>query len=138
MALQTWPEKERKLMTENHTHDPVTGEVVTVPVAAEHVAEAEVIAAAEVEKTRIEGETAIQLAKIAAREVPRDMEAELAALKEAMAPAEPVVEAPAVVAPTVVVSETPEPTQDVTEPPQREAPEHREPVKRDGWFGDRS
>jgi hypothetical protein len=98
------------MTTENHTHDPATGAVVEIEQAAEHVAETEVEASAEVEIEKIRSDTAIQLAKIESKAVDRDLEAELAAalaeielLKTAQLPpdgSESAVEATA--APTVV------------------------------------
>jgi hypothetical protein len=110
---------------EDHRHAE-DGSVIEVPVAVEHVAETEVIASAEVEVARINAERDIALARIAAREVPRDMEAELAAalgeveaLKLALAP--PVVEAPPAPAPVAIVNEVqPEPEPSLPEPAHHE------------------
>jgi hypothetical protein len=135
-------------MTEDHRHDPETGAVVALTESAEHVAETEVVASAEVEVARIQAERDIALAKIAAREIPRDLEAELAAalaenelLRAAKMPApDAEVDAPEVAdAPVVVVNDVPaEPADAPTDLPERddERPAPRE-RKRDGWFGDR-
>jgi hypothetical protein len=111
---------------DDHRHDPQTGEIVAVPVADEHVAEVEVTASAEVEVARINAERDVKLAQIAAREVPRDLEAELAAalgeldaLKTAMQPA--VVEAPPAPAPVAIVNDVaPEPEPSLPEPAHHE------------------
>jgi hypothetical protein len=122
------PAQEGCSVTEDHRHAG-DGSVIEVPVAAEHVAETELVASAEVEVARIQAERDIALARIAAREVPRDMEAELAAalaeldaLKTAMQPA--VVETPEPPpAPVAIVNEVaPEPEPSLPEP----EPEHHE------------
>jgi hypothetical protein len=128
-------------VTEDHRHAE-DGSVIEIPVAAEHVAETEVVAAAEVERARIEAERDIAVAKIEHKSADTDTEialaaalAEIEALKLALnpEPTEPdieVVQTSPVVAPVTAA--------DPVDPPERETPEHREPKRKDSWFGDRA
>jgi hypothetical protein len=111
------------------------GSVIEVPVAAEHVAETEVVATAEVEVARINADKEIRLAQIQARQVEPDLEMQLAAalgeleaLKLAMQPA--VVEtapepAPAPVA--IVNDVAPEPASLPVPEAEHHEREHKKP-----------
>jgi hypothetical protein len=119
---------------EDHRHADDGSVIEVVASAEEHVAETEVVASADVEVARINAERDIALARIQAREVPRDLEAELAAalaeldaLKIAMQP--PVAEIPPEVpaAPVAIVNEVaPEPEPSLPEPEHH----HEEPKPR--------
>lgn len=133
---------------DDHTHDPETGAMVEIPVAVEHVAEVEIAASADVEIARISAERDITLAKIAAREVPRDLEAELAAalgelemMKSASMPEtvpQSAVEATQAPGPVVVLADSLEAPESPPQLPERASETPRREKSRDGWFGDRA
>jgi hypothetical protein len=131
-------------VTDDHVHGPDGHVLPTDPVAAD-VSETETAAEAAVRIARIEAERDIKLAQIQAREVPRDLEAELAAalaeldaLKAATEPAVAAPEATADPAPVVVVADAPGPSADVTELPEREMETPRREKRSDPWFGGRA
>jgi hypothetical protein len=135
-------------MTEDHRHNPETGEVIAVEQAPEHVAETEVEASAAVEIARLNAERDVQIAKLETKAVDRDLEAELTAalaeielLKAAKMPVADAETAPdATAAPTVVVADSPapEPAESLTDPPIRDDERPARVKRRDGWFGERA
>jgi hypothetical protein len=135
-------------MTEDHRHNPETGEVIAVEQAPEHVAETEVEASAAVEIARLNAERDVQIAKLETKAVDRDLEAELTAalaeielLKAAKMPvADAESNAETLPAQTVIVADSPAPeaVQDDTEPPIRDDERPARVKHRDGWFGERA
>ena len=131
-------------MTENHRHDPVTGDVYIEGDTAEaELAATEVVSDASVEIARIEAEKEITLAKIAAKQVEPDLEmqlaaalAELDALRAIVSPPEPEpVEMPA---PVVVVDDSgPEDATAMDEslPVPEAETEHQEPRRKSVGLG---
>lgn len=107
------------------------------PVVVQEVPDPEPAAAAAVEIARVEGDTAVQIAKINSRSLDEETAAELAALraenemlKAAAAPPEP--------PPVMIPAAPPEPDPDPMAPPVADKPEppaEEKPKRRSGVFG---